>query len=285
MKEKVEDILVNYRNITNKTIIVTPQEDTLNMAGIALRNYCIGIDCGRNLDHGNLLHKMLREHFSVPIKYLVLTHSHTDHRGGIKAFKDTTIVASEKTVKSLPKSIREGKNQKLIIESGGTFILQDEDLSLEIHHVGGHTPDSSFIYSPREKIIFAGDLLFSGFDPPYPGCFKDSNPEEWITAIESMLKLDVEIVVLGHGPELMGKTDLIAYLEFYKSLQKLIIEAIANNIRLKALDAPETAPQYELLQKIYDFSSDQSTLDWEYIGKRRRSSFLQSWHHFYKKFQ
>ena len=277
--------MVNCRNITNKTIIVTPQEDTLNMAGMVLQNYCIGIDCGRNLEHGNLLHKRLREYFSVPIEYLVLTHSHTDHRGGIKVFKNTAIVGSEETVKSLPKSIREGKTQKLIVKSGEMFILQDDELSLEIHHVGGHTPGSSFIYSPQERIVFAGDLLFSGFDPPYPGCFKDSNPEKWITAIESMMKLDVEIVVLGHGPELMGKTDLITYLEFYKSLRKLIVEAIANKIRLKALDAPETAPQYELLQKIYDFSSDQSTLDWEYIGKRRRSSFLQSWYHFYKNFQ
>jgi glyoxylase-like metal-dependent hydrolase (beta-lactamase superfamily II) len=285
LREKDENDMGNFRNITNKTIIVTPEEDTLNMAGMVLRNYCIGIDCGRSLEHGNLLYERLKEHFSVPIKYLLLTHSHTDHRGGIKAFKDTTIVASEDTIKLMPKSIREGKIQKLIVKSGGTHAFQDDDLSIEIHHVGGHTPGSSFIYSPQEKIIFVGDLLFSGFDPPYPGCFKDANPEKWITAIESMVKLDVEIVALGHGPELMGKTDLVIYLEFYKSLRKLIVDAIANKTRLQALNVPETTPQYELLQKIYDFSTERSTLDWDYIGKRRRSSFLKNWYDYYKNFQ
>ena len=275
----------NCRNITNQAIVLTPQEDTLNMAGMVLRNYCLGIDCGRTLEHGNLLHNLLREHFSVPIKFLVLTHSHTDHRGGIMAFKDTTLVASEETVKLMPKSIREGKIQKLIVQSGGTYILRDDDLSLEIHHVGGHTSGSSFIYSPQEKIIFAGDLLFSGFDSPYPASFKGSNPEMWIAALESMMKLNVEIVVSGHGPELMGKTDIATYLEFYKSIRKLIVEAIANNIQFKALNAPETTPQYELLQKIYDFSNERSTNNWDSIGKRRRSQFLKSWNNFYKNFQ
>ncbi|MFX0183703.1 MAG: MBL fold metallo-hydrolase [Candidatus Hodarchaeota archaeon] len=275
----------NFRKLTSNVVIVTPEEDTLNMAGITLRNYCISIDCGRTLEHGRLLYERLNKHFSVPIKYLILTHSHTDHRGGIKAFKDTKIVASEDAIKLMPKNIREGKMQKLIVKSGGTLTLQDDDLSIEIHHVGGHTLGSSFIFSPQERIIFAGDLLFSGFDPPYPGCSKDVNPEKWITAIESMVKLDVEIVALGHGPELMGKTDLINYLEFYRSIRKLIIDSIANNIRWQALEAPETTPRYDLLQKIYDFSTEQSTLDWDHIGKWRRNSFLKNWFDFYKNLQ
>ncbi len=106
----------NCRNISNQAIVLTPQEDTLNMAGMVLRNYCLGIDCGRTLEHGNLLHNQLREHFSVPIKFLVLTHSHTDHRGGIMAFKDTIIVASEETVKLMPKSIREGKIDFMLLD-------------------------------------------------------------------------------------------------------------------------------------------------------------------------
>ncbi|MHA1969650.1 MAG: MBL fold metallo-hydrolase [Candidatus Hodarchaeales archaeon] len=277
--------MVNCRNITNKTIVVTPQEDTLNMIGMVLRNYCLVIDCGRNLEHGNLLHNQLRERFSVPIKYFVLTHCHPDHRGGIKAFKDTTLVTSEETIKLLPKNIREGKIQKIVVPSGGTHILQDDDLSIEIHHVGGHTPGSCFIYSPHEKIIFAGDLLFSGFESPYPGCSRDVNPEKWIKAIESMMKLDVETVVLGHGPELMGYTDLANYLEFYQSIRKLIVEAIAKDIRLDALDAPDTTPQFELLQKKHDLSKPQSTLDWAQIGKSRRKQFLKNLYNFYKKFQ
>jgi cyclase len=71
------------------------------------------------------------------------------------------------------------------------------DRVVDVIHVGpAHTRGDIIAYSPSDRIVFAGDILFIGVHPviwvgPWSG---------WIEACELILGLDVDVVVPGHGP-------------------------------------------------------------------------------------
>lgn len=60
---------------------------------------------------------------------------------------------------------------------------------------GGHSPSDAFMYLPDEKVLFIGDLTFVGYHP----AMRDGNPEQWITILDSILELDFDTVIAGHG--------------------------------------------------------------------------------------
>lgn len=60
----------------------------------------------------------------------------------------------------------------------------------------GHTPSDVFVYLPKEKIVFTGDLLFVK-DHPWIG---ESKIENWISYLKKLQMLDADIYIPGHGP-------------------------------------------------------------------------------------
>ncbi len=61
---------------------------------------------------------------------------------------------------------------------------------------GGHTLSDAFLYLPEDRILFAGDLLFSQFHP-YPA---DGNPEALVEILERIRDLRIDATIPGHGP-------------------------------------------------------------------------------------
>ncbi len=112
-----------------------------------------------------------------PIKYLVLTHHHTDHAGGFREYvaEGTTIVATAETkaflekaaaVESslLPKlSAKSSSGRKLTIETVANKkrVFQDDKHVVELYDVGpnAHAKEILVAYLPKEKILFQADLL------------------------------------------------------------------------------------------------------------------------------
>src|SRR5207248_4012920 len=71
----------------------------------------------------------------------------------------------------------------------------------------GHTNGDTVVYLPKEKIVATGDLMELG--PAYMG---DGQFEEWIASLESLKKMDFEIVLPGHGtPFKDGKQRITAF--------------------------------------------------------------------------
>jgi cyclase len=71
------------------------------------------------------------------------------------------------------------------------------DGEVDVIHVGpAHTRGDVIAYSARHRIVFAGDILFTGVHPViWTGPWSN-----WIAACELILSLDADIVVPGHGP-------------------------------------------------------------------------------------
>ena len=77
------------------------------------------------------------------------------------------------------------------------LILHGTKRTVELLTYGkGHTESDLFLYLPMDQIAFVGDLLFIQFQP-WTG---DGDPEMWATYLDSIARLNVKILVPGHGP-------------------------------------------------------------------------------------
>jgi len=110
-----------------------------------------------------------------PVKYLVLTHHHSDHAGGFREYvaEGTTIVTTPGNksflehayaleASMLPKSALKGAH-KLNVESieNKKRVFQDDKHLVEVYDVGPnpHANEILVVYLPKEKILFQGDLF------------------------------------------------------------------------------------------------------------------------------
>jgi len=269
----------NLEKLTEHTSIDTlTQMSTRScvVGAISLGKYSVAIDSGNPLDVGLKLRNNLEEHFKLPVGYLFLTHAHSDHRGGMNAFKDTKLLLSRKCKDNLPKNTRLiGWNVETFDER---FVLQEGDISVEFYHVGGHSLGSSVAYVPKEKVLFTGDLFFEetiNLGLPFLGFYQSSprktgNPEECLAAFRNFQLMKLEYIVPGHG-EIIRKPQeyLVEQIDFFTSLKSFIKEEIKEKKTLEEIELPRIGPierAYELIetksQKYKSLRFMDTMLDW-----------------------
>lgn len=251
------DLEYELKTITHHIVINNSMIRSGNICGINLRNFLVVIDTTAYRKTADLFRQKFENKFKKPIKYLIYTHYHGDHIFGSPAFRNIPIISSSKTFENLanPHILKSLEDWKLgltkeepeLSEGIGInlpsiyfqkqLILRDDDLSLEIHHSGGHTSGSSYIYFPEEKALFTGDLIFQDIYPyaADPTC----NPDVWIAQLEGFQKMNADIIIPGHGSVLDGIKALAKHISFYKSLKEIILDAIHNNTKIDEINPPE----------------------------------------------
>ena len=60
----------------------------------------------------------------------------------------------------------------------------------------GHTEADAFLFLPREKVLFAGDLVVVGVQPS----MGNGDPDHWVEELDQIERMAPERVVPGHGP-------------------------------------------------------------------------------------
>jgi glyoxylase-like metal-dependent hydrolase (beta-lactamase superfamily II) len=147
-----------------------------------------------------------------PVKYVINTHSHFDHAGGLRAYaaEGATVITHRDNIPfyeqawANPRSI----NPDRLAKSGrkasfegvvGSRILSDGSRTLAIYHYGGnmHNPGMLMAYLPKEKILVEAD----SFTPP-PSLNAPpnglANTVHFYDAVQR-LKLDVDQIIPAHG--------------------------------------------------------------------------------------
>ncbi len=157
--------------------------------------------------------KAIEEKFpGKPIRYLVNTHYHMDHSGGIRAYaaKGATVVTHESNAAFVnemlgrPKTVRPdelakaGGNKAAVESVTDVKMLTDGQRTIELRQVpNAHAEAMLVAYLPNERLLFVSDL-YSPAPPPAPIDASNPNLRALVAAINAA-NLTIDRVVGGHG--------------------------------------------------------------------------------------
>ena len=145
----------------------------------------------------------------ITIKYILATHGHFDHVGGVASLRqnlDAEFLAHEKDFFFIEDGKNAANRWNVDIEQPprpDRFIKEGDkikfgEFELEVLHTPGHSPGGvSFLY---DRMLFGGDTLFQGNIGRTD--FRQGSFEELSNSIKTRLYTlpDDTIVYTGHGP-------------------------------------------------------------------------------------
>ncbi|MBU1228916.1 MAG: MBL fold metallo-hydrolase [Proteobacteria bacterium] len=220
----------------------SPKHSYAANAGIVIgTDGVLVIDTLATAKEGKRLLKDIRAVTKKPIKYVVTTHEHFDHALGSSVFTDlgATLVAHELNRAYLAKN---GESMLKKIQAfglspqdiAGTRIVlpsltfterltirlgsQDNEVVELIHLTSSHSPGSTLVYLPRQKVLFAGDVLFTDFHP-FMG---EGDVPGWVKTLDFIDGLDATAIIPGHGPLSTKKdvADMREYIQLFDAKAK-----------------------------------------------------------------
>jgi glyoxylase-like metal-dependent hydrolase (beta-lactamase superfamily II) len=149
-----------------------------------------------------------------PIKYVVNTHTHSDHSGGLRtAAAEGIVIITYESNKPLyekwftntrtllmPDKLSQSEKKAKFEYIGEKKILKDNTNTIELYHIkAAHAEDLLIAYLPKIKAVFEADA----FNPPAP----NAAPPQTVNGFERLLankidelKLDVNTIISVHQP-------------------------------------------------------------------------------------
>ncbi len=226
------------REIAEHIYVIPDQRVNLvpNIGIIVGRDGVLVIDTGMGPKNAETVLGEVKKITSERIAYLTVTHFHPEHGMGAQVFPPGTITIypmAQKTelmakgtdivrmFKGFSSEIAELLEPVRITMPNVTFAEEAEvnlgDVSVQLLHWGpAHTLGDEFVFLPKQRILFGGDVVVNRFFPIMPD--SDANGRNWIRILERLEKLNAAIVVPGHGE--VGDATLITkmreYLEFVR---------------------------------------------------------------------
>lgn len=187
----------------------------------------------------------IRKHTDQPVTHVILTHYHADHIYGLQVFKalGAQIIANDHAREYLNSDtarLRLEQSRKDLapwVDANTHLVPADRWLSgdtqlvvggvqFQIKHVGpAHTPEDEVVYLPKEKVLFAGDLVFRG-RIPFVG---QADSGHWVSALDTLLTFGAKVIVPGHGPaSTQAREDMELTRDYLLYLRKVMGKAAEN---------------------------------------------------------
>ena len=183
-------------------------------------------------------------------EYILLTHSHWDHLFGPEYFPSARVIThnlfcnelsgegSERIMNRIQAFDRENQVRRVRsfripspdITFEDSLTIQIGDLSLNMMHAPGHSPDQCVIYERESKILWAADML-SDLEIPYIY----HSLKAYQDTLARLNRLEIQQLIPGHGQDTHSRQEIEtrfqedrAYLDELGGLVKKAIQAGKN---------------------------------------------------------
>ena len=207
------------------------------------------VDTGLNAEEGRKLLAEIRRISSAPVRWIVNTHYHPDHRGGNSVVgPDAEIISTPYTRQRVTHDDPKAYALNLTVQSELSFYVGGHQV--RIFHPGpAHTMGDLVVYFPDQQTLASGDLFLTNSCP----AMDEGDMENWIAALNKMLALPIDHLVPGHF-ELASKPDLQRFRDYLAALRDqvstmyrngLSLDQVKQRIALPAFKDFRQFPQYE----------------------------------------
>jgi glyoxylase-like metal-dependent hydrolase (beta-lactamase superfamily II) len=158
----------------------------------------------------------------------------------------------ESSLQQAESYLQELKSMKLTMPTRTittTTTLKENGREIQLHVLGrAHTNGDLFVYLPKEKVVASGDALIDWM--PF---LNDAYPEEWVTTLTALEKLDFTSIVPGHG-DVLPKSHLAFFRGYFVDLIAAVKKASADKATLAEMQTKigdQLASKYETAMSKY----------------------------------
>ncbi len=226
---RISDTIFQATGFGNTNMVVTP-------AGNVIIDTSLIVNARRHK-------QLLQAADDGPVKYIILTHAHGDHIGGVSAWREegTEIIAqdehyefvnyqnrlkglfSQRNAAQFP-SLNVVQLSELELAQGvenfgaeivPTILFEDDyrfelgGVTFDVLHTPGETYDHLSVWVPDYKAAFVGDNFYTSFPNMYT--LRGTKPRwalDYVDSINRILALQPEILVPSHGDAILGVDEI-----------------------------------------------------------------------------
>lgn len=194
-------------------VYVAEGYDFANIAFIVTPAFVVAIDAGTTEETAGAALSALRAVTKAPVKYIVLTHAHWDHVGGLRALREpgTVVIASDRfpaereRSRAYPPTFRyffgtgtmnlDARPDRLI---SAPLAIAEGGLDLVVLPApSGETGDALFVQDRKHGLLFVGDAFMPFVGAP---AVPEGSPEGYLAAIQKVQELKPRRLIHGHIP-------------------------------------------------------------------------------------
>ena len=191
------------------------------------------VDSGNDAETAKSVLGKIAETAGKPIRYVVVTHAHADHAGGVAVFAaaGAHVICQENAVGPVAGLLAQARAAEHKPPEAGVMAIADRlgflggSRRAAIYFLGaGHTNGDLVVLLPDDKILFSGDLVVSGRLPYMQSA--DADPHGWEQILTRLAGLDVTKIAPGHGDvgTKQSIADTLAYVRKVNQIAKQFID-------------------------------------------------------------
>jgi cyclase len=227
------------------------------------------VDTGLNAEQGRKLLAEIRRVSSAPVRWIVNTHYHPDHRGGNSTVgPDATIISTAYARKRVIQSEPAQYGANLVMRGELTFYAGGHQVL--IYEPGpAHTLGDLVVYFPDQQTIATGDLFLTNSCP----AMDEGDMENWIRALDHMLTFPLAHVVPGHF-ELATATELKRFRDYLAGLRDQVASMFRDGLSLEQVKQRISLPQFKTFRQFPKYEAtfaDNAEAYYQQLQQRAKS--------------
>ncbi len=203
--------------------------------------------------------ELLQRENAGPVKYIILTHAHGDHAGGVPLWKaaDTQVIAQKEHYEfvnyqtrlagffaernaaqfNFPRPQTGAWAGNYGAEIAATVQFDDRyeftlgDTKFEVFSTPGETPDHLTVWIPKYRAAFVGDNYYESFPNIYT--LRGTKPRwalDYVASLDKVIALKPELLLPSHGEPVRGNAEITRRLTQYRDAIAYVHDAVVKGM-------------------------------------------------------